>query len=338
MQAKTELFDKYNEQDIQKFTLTNDHGVSISVISLGATWNAFTFPDKDGKEGNVLLSMDSSAAYMKDQYFCQAIGRTAGRITNGTFSIKGKEYHVDQNEGTTTLHGGPHGFNSQVWDGSIEDNKIILKKHIDSSYDSFPGNIDVTITWTLSDDNVATVSYSAKSDADTLFNPTQHAYLNLGDTENVYGHSLTIDADNYLELNKDKTPTGKKVRVDDTPYDFRDSQNLKLGIDDMKAEVGHTYDEVYAINDHADDQPIAKLADPDSGRSVSIFSTRNALVVFTPDDLDGIKFERGAGVPHMGVALEAQNLPDTPNHEGFGSVLLPAGEEKTYSISYKAQF
>lgn len=106
----------------------------------------------------------------------------------------------------------------------------------------------------------------------------------------------------------------------------------------MKAEVGHTYDEVYAINDHADDQPIAKLADPDSGRSVSIFSTRNALVVFTPDDLDGIKFERGAGVPHMGVALEAQNLPDTPNHEGFGSVLLPAGEEKTYSISYKAQF
>lgn len=338
MQAKTELFDKYNDQDIQKFTLTNDHGVSISVISLGATWNAFTFPDKDGKEGNVLLSMDSSAAYMKDQYFCQAIGRTAGRITNGTFSIKGKEYHVDQNEGTTTLHGGPHGFNSQVWDGSIEDNKIILKKHIDSSYDSFPGNIDVTITWTLSDDNVATVSYSAKSDADTLFNPTQHAYLNLGDTENVYGHSLTIDADNYLELNKDKTPTGKKVPVDDTPYDFRDSQNLKLGIDDMKAEVGHTYDEVYAINEHADDQPIAKLADPDSGRSVSIFSTRNALVVFTPDDLDGIKFERGAGVPHMGVALEAQNLPDTPNHEGFGSVLLPAGEEKTYSISYKAQF
>lgn len=338
MQAKTELFDKYNDQDIQKFTLTNDHGVSISVISLGATWNAFTFPDKDGKEGNVLLSMDSSATYMKDQYFCQAIGRTAGRITNGTFSIKGKEYHVDQNEGTTTLHGGPHGFNSQVWDGSIEDNKIILKKHIDSSYDSFPGNIDVTITWTLSDDNVATVSYSAKSDADTLFNPTQHAYLNLGDTENVYGHLLTIDADNYLELNKDKTPTGKKVPVDDTPYDFRDSQNLKLGIDDMKAEVGHTYDEVYAINDHADDQPIAKLADPDSGRSVSIFSKRNALVVFTPDDLDGIKFERGAGVPHMGVALEAQNLPDTPNHEGFGSVLLPAGEEKTYSISYKAQF
>lgn len=338
MQAKTELFDKYNDQDIQKFTLTNDRGVSISVISLGATWNAFTFPDKDGKEGNVLLSMDSSATYMKDQYFCQAIGRTAGRITNGTFSIKGKEYHVDQNEGTTTLHGGPHGFNSQVWDGSIEDNKIILKKHIDSSYDSFPGNIDVTITWTLSDDNVATVSYSAKSDADTLFNPTQHAYLNLGDTENVYGHLLTIDADNYLELNKDKTPTGKKVPVDDTPYDFRDSQNLKLGIDDMKAEVGHTYDEVYAINDHADDQPIAKLADPDSGRSVSIFSKRNALVVFTPDDLDGIKFERGAGVPHMGVALEAQNLPDTPNHEGFGSVLLPAGEEKTYSISYKAQF
>lgn len=338
MQAKTELFDKYNDQDIQKFTLTNDHGVSISVISLGATWNAFTFPDKDGKEGNVLLSIDSSATYMKDQYFCQAIGRTAGRITNGTFSIKGKEYHVDQNEGTTTLHGGPHGFNSQVWDGSIEDNKIILKKHIDSSYDSFPGNIDVTITWTLSDDNVATVSHSAKSDADTLFNPTQHAYLNLGDTENVYGHLLTIDADNYLELNKDKTPTGKKVPVDDTPYDFRDSQNLKLGIDDMKAEVGHTYDEVYAINDHADDQPIAKLADPDSGRSVSIFSKRNALVVFTPDDLDGIKFERGAGVPHMGVALEAQNLPDTPNHEGFGSVLLPAGEEKTYSISYKAQF
>ncbi len=338
IQAKKELFDQYNGQDIQKFTLTNDNNVSISVISLGATWNAFTFPDKSGQTGNVLLSMSSSDAYMKDQYFCQAIGRTAGRITNGTFSINGTEYHVDQNEGTTTLHGGPHGFNSQIWNGSIEDNSIVFEKHIDSSYDSFPGNIDVKITWKLSDDNVATVTYSAKSDADTLFNPTQHAYFNLGDTENVYNESLTIDADKYLELNADKTPSGKKISVAGSAYDFRTGQNIKSGIDDMKASVGHTYDEVYVINDHADDTPISTLSDSKSGRGVSIYSNRNALVVFTPDDLDGVTFERGAGVPHMGVALEAQNLPDTPNHEGFGSVLLPAGDEKSYSISYQAKF
>ncbi|MCT3398828.1 aldose epimerase family protein [Lentilactobacillus hilgardii] len=338
MQAKKELFDKYNDQDIQKFTLTNDNGVSISVISLGATWQAFNFPDKNGKTANVLLSQASSKEIMANQYFCQAIGRTAGRITNGTFSIKGKEYHVDQNEGNTTLHGGPHGFNTQVWNGSIEDNKIVLEKHIDSSEDSFPGNIDVKITWTLDDDNTATVTYSAKSDADTLFNPTQHAYFNLSDANNVYGQSLTIDADNYLELNKDKTPSGKIISVAGSAYDFRSGQNIKNGIDDMKASVGHTYDEVYVINDHKAENPIATLSDPDSGRQVSIFSNRNALVVFTPDDLDGVKFERGAGVPHMGIATEAQTLPDTPNHKGFGNIVLPAGEEKSYSISYKAEF
>ncbi len=338
MQAKKELFDTYNNQDIQKFTLTNDNGVSIAVISLGATWQAFNFPDKAGKSANVLLSQASSKEIMANQYFCQAIGRTAGRITNGTFSIKGHEYHVAQNEGTTTLHGGPHGFNTQVWNGAIEDNQIVLEKHITSSDDSFPGNIDVKITWTLDDDNTATVTYSAKSDADTLFNPTQHAYFNLGDTDNVYDHSLTINADKYLALNKDKTPSGKMVNVAGSAYDFRAGQNIKHGIDDMKASVGHTYDEVYVINDHSADTPIATLADPASGRKVSIFSKRNALVVFTPDDLNGINFERGAGVAHMGIALEAQTLPDTPNHEGFGNILLPAGEEKHYSISYKAEF
>ncbi len=338
MQAKKELFDNYNDQDIQKFTLTNDNGVSISVITLGATWQAFDFPDKNGHSANVLLSQATSKQIMANQYFCQAIGRTAGRITNGTFSINGKEYHVDQNEGTTTLHGGPHGFNTQIWNGSIDDNQIVMEKHIASADDSFPGNLDVKITWTLNDDNTATVTYTAKSDADTLFNPTQHAYFNLGDTDNVYDQSLTIDADKYLELNSDKTPSGKMVNVAGSAYDFRNGQNIKSGIDDMKASVGHTYDEVYVINDHPADQPIATLADPTSGRKVHIFSNRNALVVFTPDDLNGVTFERGAGVPHMGIALEAQNLPDTPNHEGFGSVLLPAGEEKRYSISYQAEF
>ncbi|GEP24395.1 aldose epimerase family protein [Lentilactobacillus diolivorans] len=338
MQIKKELFDKYNGQDIQRFTLTNDNGVSISAISLGATWNAFEFPDKNGKKANVLLSMDNSKEIMKNQYFCQAIGRTAGRITKGTFSIKGKEYHVDANEGTTTLHGGPHGFNTQIWNGSFEDNQIVFEKHIDSTDDSFPGNIDVKIVFALSDDNEVTITYSAKSDADTLFNPTQHAYFNLSDHDNVYGQTLTINADRYLELNKDKTPSGKMINVADTAYDFRSGLNIKKGIDDMKTSVGHTYDEVYVINDHSVDQPIATLADPDSGRKVSIKSARNALVVFTPDDLNGVKFTRGDGVAHMGIALEAQNLPDTPNHEGFGSVLLPAGEEKTYTIKYKAEF
>ena len=338
METKQEVFDTYKGQEIQKFTVTNDHDVSISAITLGATWKAFNIPGKDGQPENVMLSMPSSEEYMKNQYFCQAIGRTAGRITNGTFSIKGKKYHVDANEGTTTLHGGPHGFNTQIWDGSFDGDKIVFTKHIDSSEDSFPGNIDVKITYSLSDDNEVTITYTAKSDADTLFNPTQHAYFNLSNSQNVYGQSLQINADKYLELNKDKTPTGKMVPVDDTAYDFRDPQNIKLGIDDMKAEVGHTYDEVYVINDHKEADPIATLTDPESGRSVAIKSNRDALVVFTPDDLDGFKFDRGAGVPHMGIALEAQSLPDTPNHEDFGSVLLPKGEEKTYSISYKATF
>ncbi|MEY2375374.1 aldose epimerase family protein [Lentilactobacillus buchneri] len=338
MNTKKELFDKLDGQDIEKFTITNDHNVSVSAITFGATLEEFNVPGPDGKPTNILVSVPSSEELMKNQYFCQAIGRTAGRITNGTFKIKGQEYHVDSNEGTTTLHGGPHGFNTQIWDGSFDGDTIVFTKHIDSSEDSFPGNIDVKITFSLNNDNELTATYSAKSDADTLFNPTQHMYFNLSEGDSINGQSLQINADKYLELNKDKTPTGKKVAVDDTPYDFRDNQNLKVGIADMKAEVGHSYDEVFEINDHQDDKPVATLSDPESGRSISISSKRNALVVFTPDDLTGTNYLRGKGGPYMAIALEAQNLPDTPNHEDFGDVTLPAGEEKTYSIKYKVEF
>lgn len=338
MNTKKELFDQLDGQTVEKFTITNDHNVSVSAITFGATLEEFNVPGPDGTPTNILVTVPTSEELMKNQYFCQAIGRTAGRISNGTFKINGTEYHVDQNEGTTTLHGGPHGFNTQIWDGTFEGDTIVFTKHINSSEDSFPGNIDVKISFSLNNDNELTATYSAKSDADTLFNPTQHMYFNLSEGGGINGHSLQINADHYLDLNSDKTPSGKKVNVDDTPYDFREGQNLKVGIADMKAEVGHSYDEVFEINAHEADEPIAKLSDPETGRSVSISSQRNALVVFTPDDLSGSNFMIGKGGPYMAIALEAQTLPDTPNHEGFGDITLQAGEEKSYSIKYKVEF
>ena len=341
MEVTKTNFGSYKGTPVEKYTITNSNNVSISALTLGGVLYEFLVPTKDGGKKNLVINFESPEKYLDNPfYFCMAIGRTAGRTTKGTYTLNGKTVHLDTNEGETTLHGGPNGFSSFVWEGAIDGDKIVLSKHIASSHDSFPGDLDAKIEYSLSDDNELTIKYTAESTEDTLFNPTQHIYFNLGDTDNVKQHSLQINADKHLDLNKDdKTPTGKQLDVNSTVFDFNSAQELGSAIEKKESQTGSAFDDIFVINDHQADQPIAVLNDSASGRKVSIKSARNGLVVFTPDDLSSMSFkEYGTGKPYMGVALEAQNLPDAVNHEGFGDIVLPAGKEKSYEISYKAEF
>ncbi len=336
MQSDTKTLEKYQGKDVRQYSLTNNNGVSITTMTLGSTFTGIYVPTKDGKKKNILLSFTSPAKYLDNPfYLCQAIGRTAGRITKGTFTLMGKEYHVDPNEGTTTLHGGPHGFNSRIWDGRIEDNKIIYNTNITSASDSFPGNMKAQVEYSLSEDDEVTVKFTASSDADTLFNPTIHAYFNLSDSQNTLGLNLKINADKHLEFNMpEKTPDGKMPEVNGTPYDFRNGQKLGDAIKAVENQTGNPFDDIFVINDHTPEQPIATLSDPQSGRSVNILSSRNALVVFTPKG-----WTKDTDFPDFaGVALEAQSLPDAQNHKGFGSHVLPANQKQSYEIKYQINY
>jgi len=341
MTVNEEEFGSYKGTPVTKYTITNKNNVSISAITLGGALYEFMVPDKNGDRHNLILNFKDAPTYLDNPfYLCMAIGRTAGRISKGTYTLNGKKAYLDQNEGETTLHGGKNGFSSYVWNGSTDSNKIILTKHINSETDSFPGNMDVKIEYSLSDDNELTIKYTATSDADTLFNPTQHVYFNLGDSDSILNHTLQINAANHLELNKDdKTPTGTLLDVKSTAFDFNEPTELGEAIEKKNAQTGSDFDDVYAINDQQSSEPIAVLSDPKSNRKVTISSSRNGLIVFTPDDLSSMTFkDYGVGTKYMGVALEAQNLPDAINHEGFGDIVLPANQEKSYQISYKAEF
>ncbi|WP_268913446.1 aldose epimerase family protein [Lentilactobacillus sp. SPB1-3] len=342
MKFNKESFGSYKGMPVSKYTITNKNNVSISVLTLGGVLYEFLVPSTNNADRkNIIVNFNNAENYLDNPfYFCMAIGRTAGRITNGTYELNGKTFHLDQNEGNTTLHGGSHGFSSFIWEGSTDNNSIILTKHINSSDDSFPGNLDAKIEYSLSDDNELTIKYTATSSEDTLFNPTQHIYFNLGNTNNVLNHALQINSSNHLDLNKDdKTPTGMFLNVESTVYDFNNPQKIGDAVKNKETQTGSAFDDVFVINEHQSNEPIAVLNDPETQRSVTISSDRNGLVVFTPDDLSSMSFkDYGIGKPYMGIALEAQNLPDAVNHEGFGNIVLPANKETSYSISYKAKF
>ncbi|WP_054709733.1 aldose epimerase family protein [Secundilactobacillus paracollinoides] len=277
-----------------------------------------------------LAHYDSPASYS----LCKSIGRVAGRIGKATATIDGQEVHFDQNENDNTLHGGFHGFSEIIWDAeqSIRDHdaSVTFSRHIDSDEDNFPGDLDARITFTLTDDNKVSITFSAASTADTLFNPTNHVYWNITDGQkDLTTQQLQVNGKRRLELSdKDKVPTGNFVDLAGTGYDFSKSRDIPSALADIKQETGKVeIDDAYEVTPSAD-KPIATLSDSASNRHVDIFSDRNSLVVFTANPFNQSK-------PYNALATEAQTLPDAIHHDGFGDITLPSGKLQEYTISYQ---
>ncbi|KRL55302.1 aldose 1-epimerase [Paucilactobacillus oligofermentans DSM 15707 = LMG 22743] len=335
-------FGKINSQDVEKYTLTNDNGVSISVLTFAALWQAFNVPADKGTV-NLLLSSDNLENYTNNPFYAgRIVGRIGGRLKGGQFEIDGTTYQVDQNEGNNSLHGGSNGFANQVWQATTNQTadsvSVTLSFTFTPAIDKFPGNLDAKVTYTLHKDNSVTIDFEGTTDANTLFNPTSHAYWNLSETYNILNHTFQANSGSHLEFDDEKIATGNLLVNANTPFDFNQPTLFKDAIDGMSNTDEKGFDDILVV-DPDSDEAAATLKDQDSGRSIKLYSDRNGLVVFTANSFNDVAtYTNGPAHPYQAVALEAQTLSDTPHHPNFGDVTLKANETKNYQIKIVPEF
>ena len=235
MQTTTNHWDTYQDQAVTEYTIENDNGVKLSILSWGATLHKLTVPTETG-DHNLVLSYHKLADYLDNPFYvCMGIGRTGGRITRGQVTLNGTTTQLDTNEGHNTLHGGPHGFNTVNWAGALDTSdpqqaKIILTHTFKHTDDSFPGDLTAKMIYALDNQDRVTLTFEANSTALTLFNPTLHVYFNLSDDQLISGQTLQVNSQEHLALDDEKLPTGKMIANAGTPYDFADGQNLGQAI------------------------------------------------------------------------------------------------------------
>lgn len=339
MEVRQEIVDTINGQKIEKYTLINDNDIRVGLLTFGATWQEFLIPDGNGGHKNVIIGFDKPSVYVNDTLCAgQSIGRVAGRIDGGKAVINGEKIQLPQTEKGNCHHGGLQGFHQQVWKAFVEAGKnaltVVMVYDAKESVDQFPGDMQVEVRFTLDNANRFTIAYTGKNATKaTLFNPTNHVYFNLGERQDLSQHTFTVEADTYLETRDDLVPTGKILNVDQTAYDFRKGQNLGEAI-----EKTGGLDDAFIVEGNLD-TPCGVLKDEESGDSVSIYSNRNALVVYSmggiPDNIYPARDKGAAAKEFEAVALEAQFLPDAINHDGFGDITLLPNEEKTYTIAFE---
>jgi aldose 1-epimerase len=303
---------------VDLITLTGSSGLRMSVMPLGCTIVSLSTPDRDGRHANVVLRFDRFDQYITESlYYGVVAGRYANRIAGARFVLDGRPHSVSANEPPNHLHGGFKGFDKRLWDAErlwdadVQDNGavVVFRRTSPDGEEGFPGNLEVQVTYTLTDRNELRVEYDAVCDAATHVNLTQHAYFNLrgegrGD---VLNHLLTIDADTYLPVTDRLIPTGEVATVADTAFDFR--KPTAIG-----SRLGGNYDHNFVLNQGGEPcRWAARLFDPSSGRRLEVSTTEPGLQVYSGGD-------------HRGVCLETQHYPDSPNRPEFPATVLRPGQ------------
>ena len=344
MQVKKELFGFIDGQPITLFTVKNENGFELSCINYGCIITKILASDRDGKIENTVLGFDTIEEYDKNPHFLGAIiGRFSGRIKNGAFNLNGNDYEVTKNEGKNHLHGGNKGFSRILWDSKViekEDEIIIEFTYLSpDGEEGYPGNLEMKVNYIINrNKNEFTINYSGISDKKTLLNVTSHTYFNLsGDLKrDILDHDLTIDSNEFIELNDELLPTGNLVPVDHSVFDFRKERRICEGVNSnhqqsVLAEKG--YDHPFILG--ANQQGLILLVDHESGRKLEIETTEPTVVLYTGNKLDDTYLIRGVkSRNYLGLCLETQRPPDSINHPHFHSALLNEGEEYRTETRY----
>ncbi|MCF6165105.1 Aldose 1-epimerase [Furfurilactobacillus rossiae] len=336
---KIEEFDHHNGRLIKKFTLINKRGSSISVLDFGATWYEYRLARHDKTTQNVLLNEPDIAHYLNNPFYLGAtIGRVTGRIKNGRFTLGGKQFQLQQNEGATTLHGGPHGFAYLQWEGTIlstddGDNYLQFSRQVDQSLDGFPGTMTVTVTYSLSEDDTVDITYQAICDTDTLFSPTCHAYFNLNkDNQDIKNHDIKSNAQFVEALDEEHVPNGILAPIDNDMYDYRNFKNVGQAIKSIiDSNHGAGIDDTFLTPAGAD----VTIRDQESNLTLQTTADRNGVTIFTANGFTpAMQTNKGAGKPFLGIAVEPHILSNAINLEGFGNMILKADVNQTYHARY----
>jgi aldose 1-epimerase len=330
------------------FTLQNKKGMTVQITNYGARVVALWVPDKDGNFKDVVWGFTSLEEYLKstDVYCGPIVGRYGNRIANGQFSLNDSIYQLTINNNENHLHGGTNGFYKKVWDAKsfkIDGNDALeLTYFSKDGEEGYPGNLNISVTYIVTQENELNIHYAAKTDATTIINPTSHCYFNLtGSTENsILEHVLQINAKHFTPTNETLIPTGEIKEITGTPFDFLKPTSIGQRIDQENQQLlfGKGYDHNFVIDKSIGSfKKMAEIYSPKSGIAMSILSDQPGLQFYSGNFMKGILIGK-RGDKHnyrSGFALETQNFPDAPNHANFPSAILNPNETYIHKTTYR---
>jgi len=319
-------------QDIERITIKNSNGMSLSLLSVGCVIESLFVPDQDGKLENIVHNYEKVETYIENpDYFGAVVGRSAGRISGGQFTFEETTYTLEQNENENNLHSGAVGFHNRNWKVNVnagEDKVTVVFSLVDEDgMGGFPGNVEMKVSYTLDEDNCLELLYEGITDKATIINMTNHTYFNLSGDMNrqIYNHRLRLDAQQFAPIQENKCPVGLLAGVDGTAFDFRDEKSLgqDIGANETQIKRAGGFDHPFVLE--KSDVPQAYLVHPLSGRTLSVWTDQEAIVLYSGNHLD-----------HKAICLETQNLPDAVNKKGFDFDFITP--ENPYKACTRFQF
>ena len=325
-----------NGEAVSLYTLTNARGAQVQITNYGGIVTSILVPDKRGRLGDVALGFKTIGEYEKGSpYFGALIGRYGNRIGGGKFTLDGQAHKLFVNNGPNSLHGGKVGFDKKVWTAtpvkSAHGVGLALKYVSPNGEEGYPGTLATRVVYTWTDDDALRIVYTATTDKDTVFNPTNHSYFNLDGEGNgtVLGTRLTVNADRFTPVDKVQIPTGAIRSVAGTPFDFRRPHLIGERIDrpDAQLATGKGYDHNYVLNGSGLRLAVRAYS-PRSGRVLTVYTDQPGIQLYTGNFLDGTLIGK-SGKPYVrrgAFALEAQHFPDSPNHPKFPTTELKPGQ------------
>ena len=325
---------------IDIYTLTNKRGVQAEVSSFGASLVALRVPDRKGTIADVVLGYDNLPAYVADEFYLGSVqGRYANRIAAGRFTLGGFEYKLAQNNNGNHLHGGTRGFNKVAWQSvgfsPVNEASLSLVYVSRDGEEGYPGNLKVTVTYTLTGDNALRIDYQAATDKETILNLTNHSYFNLAGAGSILNHELKLYANRFTPTYATSIPTGELREVKDTPLDFSRPTPIgaRINDDDEQMRFAAGYDHNFVLDgrtvldkNNNNLKEAAEVFDPATGRLMSVLTTEPGLQFYSGNFLKDVKGKAGKTYNRRdGFCLEAQHFPDSPNKPKFPSTVLKPG-------------
>lgn len=326
------------------YTLTNNKGVSISLTNYGGIVTSVTTPDRNGQPGDIVLGFDKLEQYLeKHPFFGALVGRFGNRIGGAKFTLNGQTYTLPQNNGQNHIHGGLVGFDKVLW--AAEPFSTPTSVGVKLTYTSadgeegYPGNLAVTVTYALNDENEFSIDYSATTDKPTIVNLTNHSYFNLSGTDSVLDHVMQLSADAMTPVDNGLIPTGEIRSVERTPFDFRTPTTIGARIDNADEQLGfgRGYDHNFVVNGTPGElRRAALVTEPTSGRTLEVLTTQPGVQFYTGNMLNIVSGKGGKEYGRRaGFCLETQHFPDSPNKPNFASVVLEPGQRYSQTTVWK---
>ncbi len=332
-------------QPVEIYTLRNSRGMEAKIMTYGGIVTSLKTPDRNGKYADVVLGYDNLDSYTNSPYFGALIGRYGNRIAHGQFTLGGTIYTLATNNGANSLHGGLKGFDKVVWTAkplpTAHGPALILTYISKGGEEGYPGNLAVTATYAVTEDNELKVDFMATTDTKTVCNLTHHSYFNLRGSGDVLGHIVYINADRFTPVDAGLIPTGELKPVKGTPFDFTAPHTIGERItqtNDEQIARGNGYDHNWVLNKEDGELSLAaEVYEPTTGRLLEVWTTQPAMQFYSGNFLDGTLTGKGGWVYQFrnGFCMEPQHYPDSPNHPEFPTTELSAGQTYNQTIIYK---